>query len=703
VIRFIYLNLEGRRRWVYLAVALTFVAVACDILLAFPLKFVLDKIVDNHDPSVPLLGGVLDYFDRFGDAPMGEGHTVLSVILFAASLALVLGVLAAAVSFAQLAIAAFVAQDLGSRLRNRIFEHVEHLPLEWHGRQRTGDIVQRITGNVTDIEKLVADGLVDFLSGILMLVGVLLVMFLLSWQFTLLSMLIVPPLFFVIATYTRRIKRASRQTSRAAGEVAEVATESVGAISEVKAFSLENWAARTMATRVERQRASAARAGRRQAEFNPMVVLLVSLSTVTIISVGAWIATSDAESVSVGFLTIPTAGLTIGSLTVFLAYSKQLYQPMRHLSKLMLLASTGASAIERIEQVLTVPWEEPPSATDPAAPTEVRGSVAYRGVVFGYDAGRPVLQGIDLDIPVGTRLALVGLSGSGKTTLVRLLPRFYEPWEGTITIDGVDIRSYPRDVLRRNIGIVLQDSVLFEGTIRENIVLDCEGVTEKQLVAAAEQACVHDTIVDTLGGYDALVREQGKNFSSGQRQRIAIARAFLRDAPILILDEPTANLDVEAEAEVMRAIERLTEGRTVIVISHRLSTLGRVDEIAVLQAGRIVERGTYQQLKCSGGAFARLLAEQNRYAAEPIPLASPAAGEPGSVGAAVAALEVALQAARRAIAREHSHPEGGAPGPVISGNGSRSNGVSGNGASDHAVPGPALSARDASGNAGAEP
>ena len=251
---------------------------------------------------------------------------------------------------------------------------------------------------------------------------------------------------------------------------------------------------------------------------------------------------------------------------------------------------------------------------------DMRGDIAYHGVAFGYEEGRPVLTGIDLEVPSGKRIALVGLSGSGKTTLVRLLPRFYEPWAGSITIDGSDIRNYRRDVLRRNISIVLQDSILFEGTIRENIVLNRTNVSEAQLIAAAQQACIHDTIVDMPGGYDARVRELGKNFSSGQRQRIAIARAILRDAPILILDEPTANLDVEAEAEVMRAIDRLTAGRTVIVISHRLSTLGRVDEIAVLEGGRIVERGTYQQLKALGGSFAHLLAEQNRYAAEPVEL-----------------------------------------------------------------------------------
>ena len=445
-------------------------------------------------------------------------------------------------------------------------------------------------------------------------------MLLLNWQFTVLSMIIVPPLFVVVVSYTRRIKRASKATSRAAGQVAEVATEEIGAIAELKAFTLERWAARNFAVRVERQRANAARAGRLQSEFNPLVLILVAVTSLAIISVGAWLAAGHGHQYSLGPLTIPSGSLTLGSLTVFLAYSKMLYQPMRNLSKLTLIASTASSAAERIQEVLDQPREELAPTNEYAGPTEVRGTISFRDVSFGYDEGRPVLEGINLDVPAGKRIALVGLSGSGKTTLVRLLPRFYDPWCGTITIDGVDITDYPREVLRRNIGMVLQDSVLFEGTIRENIVLDREEATETEVVFAAQQACVHDTIMATPDGYATQVREHGKNFSSGQRQRIAIARAILRNAPILILDEPTANLDVEAEAEVMRGIERLTEGRTVIVISHRLSTLGHVDEIAVLEGGRIVEQGPYHQLKMQGGAFAHLLEEQNRYAAEPIAL-----------------------------------------------------------------------------------
>jgi len=252
--------------------------------------------------------------------------------------------------------------------------------------------------------------------------------------------------------------------------------------------------------------------------------------------------------------------------------------------------------------------------------------VHYEGVVFGYVPGVDVIKGIDLEIRAGEKVALVGLSGSGKTTLVKLLPRFYDPSRGMILIDGVPNRDYGLSALRQSISFVLQDSVLFEGTIRDNIALGRPEATDREVIEAARKAHIHDTIKQLPGGYDAYVREQGKNLSSGQRQRLAIARAMLRDTPILVLDEPTASLDVEAEGEVMRALDRLVDGRTVIMISHRLSTLGHVDEIAVLDQGTIVERGDFATLRDGDGMFAWLLEEQRRYSPDNIRTA-PANGQ----------------------------------------------------------------------------
>jgi ABC-type multidrug transport system ATPase subunit len=290
-----------------------------------------------------------------------------------------------------------------------------------------------------------------------------------------------------------------------------------------------------------------------------------------------------------------------------------LYQPMRDLSKLTNIASNAASGAERIQEVLDQAPEVIETNSAYHGPQRLQGTISFENVYFGYIKDRPVLKGVSLSIPAGHKVALVGYSGSGKTTLVKLIPRFYEITYGSLKIDGVDIRNYPLQVLRNNISLVLQDSVLFEGTIRENLEIGRPGASLEDIVLAAQKANIHDVINKLPEGYDTIVREQGSNFSAGQRQRLAIARAILRDTPILILDEPTANLDVESEAEVMHALNTLISGRTVFTISHRLSTLGKVDEIIVMSGGNIIEQGTFKYLKQLGGIFTSLLEEQNRY------------------------------------------------------------------------------------------
>ena len=273
----------------------------------------------------------------------------------------------------------------------------------------------------------------------------------------------------------------------------------------------------------------------------------------------------------------------------------------------------SAAGAERMQEVLDQAPEISESAVPYAGPQRLRGEITFEHVVFGYTPERPILKGINLHIAAGKKVALVGLSGGGKTTLIKLIPRFYEVNQGNVKIDGIDTRTIPLALLRRNVSQVLQESVLFEGTILENLKLGRPEATYDEIVAAAKQAHIHDTIMLLPDGYQTKVRERGKNFSGGQRQRLAIARAIVVDSPILVLDEPTASLDVEAEVEVLRAIDTLVVGRTVLMISHRLSTLGNVDEIIVLKDRRIVEQGTYQELKRQNGVFAGLLKEQNRY------------------------------------------------------------------------------------------
>jgi len=646
--KFLFRNLKGYRFLVVFAILVTILQVGSDIVTAFPLKFIPSKVANSgNDPSClfPFLNPILDKFDipqidpslqldktqpptqpGLTQCPISPSdpnprlvtshHSVNGVIVFSVLLLIVFGTVSALLAYLDLFLAAYIAQNLTARLRNQLFEHLQRLSLDWHGKQKKGDLVQRVTGNIADIEKLVTDGLVDLLAGVLTLIGVATVMYFLSPSYTLISLAIAPALFMIVIGYTKNIRIAAKRAAKATGQVSDVATEDINALTVIKVFTREEREALRFGGYVDQNRRAGLRAGILQAQFTPIVTFLVILGTATVIGVGGFVAAGNAFNI--GFFVIPQSSVDIGTLVLFLTFLKLLYQPMRDLSKLSTLANSAASGSERIQEVLDQAPEVIDSQVPYYGPTRLRGEITFENVVFGYTPEMPVLKGINLNIPPGRKIALVGLSGGGKTTLVKLIPRFYEIQQGSLRIDGVDNRMYPLRVLRQNVSMVLQDSVLFEGTIRENIAIGKPGASNQEIIEAAKKANIHETIVSDLGGYDRTVREQGKDLSGGQRQRMAIARAILRDAPLLILDEPTAALDVESEAEVLHALDKLIVGRTVILISHRLSTLGQVDQIVVLKEGRIVEQGTFKELQRKGGVFARLLEEQNRYNIEKI-------------------------------------------------------------------------------------
>src|SRR6266536_372101 len=648
LVTFLFRNIKGLRSLVLLAMIITVLQVSCDIIAAFPLKFIPSKVQNvGNDPAClfPFLDPIESWFDipqidpslqpdpHFAPGmppqaqcpvdpndPRGQivvvQHSILGVIVFSLLLLVIFGLLSALLAFLDLYLAAYIAQQLTARLRNQLFDHLQRISLDWHGKQKKGDLVQRVTGNIADIEKLVTDGLVDLLAGVLTLIGVISVMLFLSPPYTLIALAIAPALFLIVLGYTKNIKAAAKKAAKATGQVADVATEDINALTVIKVFTREEREAMRFGSYVDKNKRAGLRAGWLQAQFTPLVTLMVILGTAAVIGIGGYVA--DGLPFSIGPFTIAAESVDIGTLILFLVFLKLLYQPMRDLSKLATLGSTAASGAERIQEVLDQAPEvkDSPIPGPYTGPQRFRGEITFENVWMSYMPGQPVLKGINLHLSPGRRIALVGLSGGGKTTLVKLISRFYDIQQGAIKIDGVDIRLYPLDVLRNNVSMVLQDSILFEGTIRENIAIGRPGASIEQIVEVAKKANLHQIIIHFPEGYDTTVREQGKNFSGGQRQRIAIARALLRDAPILILDEPTAALDVEAEAEVMHALDQLVVNRTVIVISHRLSTLGNVDEILVLKQGLIAERGSYRQLKQLRGIFADLLAEQNRYSAE---------------------------------------------------------------------------------------
>ena len=613
MVRFLFRYLKGHRFLVVIALTMAFAQVLAALFNAFPLKFILDKVVNKKNPGISFLDPLISFFDNLAHAhtTSADPHSTVGIILFSATAIVVLGILIAILQYTELFLASYIAQNLTARLRKQLFGHLERLSLDWHGKQKKGDLVLRITGNISDIEKLVTDGLVDLLTGFLTIAGVIIVMVIVNAEFTILSLVILPALILVVFGYTTSIKKAAKKASKAAGQVASVATEDIGNITVLKAFTLENREAERFQKYVTRNREAGLRAGGLQAQFTPIVAILVAIGTSIIVGVGSSVASG--QNFNFWFLHIAGGVVTFGTLTIFLSYLGQLYQPLRDLSKLTNIATAAGAGAERIQEVLDAAPEVVETEAKYYGPTLLKGDIQFDNVIFSYAPNRPVLKGINLHIPSGKRVALVGLSGGGKTTLVKLISRFYEIQQGSVRIDGVDNRMYPLSILRQNVSMVLQDNVLFEGNIKDNIAIGKPGATLEEIIDAAKKAYVHDTIMSFPEAYDTEVREQGKNFSGGQRQRLAIARAVLRDGPILILDEPTAALDVEAEAEVMHALDTLVKGRTVLMISHRLSTLGNVDEIIVLKDGRIVEQGTFKELKRKSGIFAGLLEEQNRY------------------------------------------------------------------------------------------
>lgn len=611
---FLFVNLQGERLWVVLAAILTILEVGSDLLLPFPFKIILDKILSHKNPDFPFSEPLLSFFDPLGSTAnlrAGEAHTQLGMIVFAVNLLIVLGLINAITTYTQNSIASIVGKNLTARLRKKLFDQLQRLTLDWHDRQKKGDIVQRIIADVAGIERLITDGLIEFVSGILIVIGITILVLLISVQFTLLFVLVVPALFVIVFAYLRKISLAVRKAVMAGAEVANVATEDVAAIALIKGFAIEDREAMRFTRYVTQGRDDSVSAGELQAQITPVVTFLISLATALIMGVGTYVASGN--TFSLWFFTIPANAITIGSLTIFLAYLAKLYSPIRSVSRLANLGITAATGAERIQEVFDQMPEVSDMTTPYTGPMRLKGEICCQNVIFGYAPERPVLKGIDVTIASGRKIGIVGLSGGGKTTLIKLFPRFYEVQQGSIMIDGLDNRRYPLNVLRQNISLVLQESILFEGTLRDNIALGKPDATDEEIVDAAQKAYIHNTIMTLPDGYDTRVREQGMNFSGGQRQRLAIARAILRDAPILILDEPTASLDVEAEVEVTRALDQLVVGRTVLVISHRLSTLGNVDEIIVLKDGTIAERGTFQELKRLGGIFSGFLAEQNRY------------------------------------------------------------------------------------------
>ncbi len=574
------------RRQMIVGVGLMVLMVSMDLAQPLPLKILFDYVFGNQ----PLPGLLQPVYAAIG----GQRFNLLVLVA-----ALTVGIAATdgLVSYLGQSRVTNLGQRVVFNMRRDLYAHLQALPLSFHDRKRTGDMVARLTSDLVLVQDLVVSGLFDLFTNSLTLIGMVVIMFLIDWRLTLLALTVMPLMFFVVHHYTTRIRTLSRDQRKKEGQIASIAQETMSSQRIVKAYNAEDREVSRFEEASAQSLASSMHSTQLQSAFTGVVAVCVAIGTGLIILFGG--------------TGVMTAAFTAGDLIVFLTYLGSMYRPMRNLSKLANTITKATAAAERIVEILDMRSDivDAPDALDIP---KIRGRIEFDHVDFGYDAAHLVLSDVSMRVEPGEKVAIVGSTGAGKTTIMSLLLRFYDPKGGSIRVDGLDLRRIRLASLRSQMGIVLQEAVLFHMTVKENIAYGSPGSTLEEVIAAAEAAQAHDFISRLPEGYGTVLGERGVTLSGGQRQRIAIARAMLKNAPVVILDEPTTGLDAQSEDLVLRALDELTRGKTTFVITHRLSTIRDADHIYVVEDGRIVENGTHDDLLRLGGRYSQLYRIQSR-------------------------------------------------------------------------------------------
>ena len=555
------------RRALAVGGVLTLAEVGLSLAQPWPLRWVVDKVLQPAQPA-----------------------THPQLILAASAITLVALVLLAGVAdYWATRLLSAAGLHVANDLRLSVLARLQRQSLRFHGKHRVGDLTTRVTSDVAYTQDMLVQVLATLLPATALVIGMFVVMVTLDPVFTVLALLSTPPLIWATRRARKELRSAARRVRKADGALASAATEDLSAIHLVQVFGLEHERLRHFAGLSETSLTAGVESVRVQSQFGPLVEVASVFSTAAVLWFGA-------ERVLSGHL-------SLGVLLVFITYLGSLYKPVKQLTKLSQVVSKGAAALERIGEVMDAPVDivDVPGAV--ALP--IRGQVEFRNVSFSY--GRePVLRDLSLTIEAGQNVALVGPTGAGKSTIAALIPRLADVSAGQVLVDGIDVRRHQLAALRGQIATVLQDTVLLDGTLRENIICGYPGARDRDVRRAARLALVDEFAARLPDGLDTHIGERGANLSGGQRQRVAIARAILRDASIVILDEPTSALDAGSEELLVAALANLPQGRTKIVIAHRLSTVRDADRIFVLEHGRIVEAGTHSQLASYGGLYAKL-------------------------------------------------------------------------------------------------
>jgi subfamily B ATP-binding cassette protein MsbA len=580
-----------RPYWKLVALALIamFLESGADLLEPWPLKIILDYIVGPKHPPTWLAGWVTSADSR--------------LTLLNGAIAAVMGIalIGAVSSYTERYLSTTVGKRVGFDLRHVLYHHVQRLSLSFYEHRQTGDMVVRLTADIDAIEDFITTAVLGIVLDVVTLVGMVGVMFYLDWRFSVIGLSVAPILFVVVFHFMRRIKEAAREVKKKQSELASIVQESIASARVVKAFAREDFEER----RLDRQSLASVDATLRarsvRAKLAPLVDLVVATGTCLVLFFGVRFVLSGR--------------ITAGALVVFVLYLGKMYKPIKDLSKTSDTFSKASVAFERVGEILSAERQVIDRPGARVAP-RFRGGINFDQVTFGYGPTEAVLKQATLFVQPSQRAALVGPTGAGKSTLIALIPRLYDVLGGSVRIDGQDVRNYTLQSLREQVSFVLQDPVLFRASIAQNIAYGRPGATEREIVRASKLAHAHEFISKMPHGYDTVIGERGDTLSGGQRQRISIARALIRDTPILLLDEPSASLDPESEELIFEGLTRLLEGRTSITIAHRLATVRRADVIFVLDQGTIVETGTHDTLIAQNGEYARFHRIQFRVAEE---------------------------------------------------------------------------------------